>query len=190
MSILEKQRLLTLSFDQQRQFPLVETGANFLKSMVTRRSTEKRRSLLLLDLKHIKHKVSWEQITGTFSHSCTLNMDPSMIGYSNELKYQELVIMKLVDEIRSYIKNIVVIYEYGKNRKLHWHILMHCNNTRDIQHLFQMQFGKRYGVICKRITPNPGESKKQNVHRMLEYLKKEEHNKTNAYLAMVKIKQN
>ena len=138
---------------------------------------------------NIKHNVNWSQVTGTFSHSCTLNMDPSLLHYSNELKDQELIIMKLVDEIRSYIKNIVVIYEYGKNRKLHWHILMHCDNTRDIQHLFKKQFGTRYGVICKRINPNPGETKKQNVHRMLEYFKKEEHNKTNAYMAMVKANQ-
>lgn len=66
---------------------------------------------------------------------------------------------------------------------------MHCTNTRDIQQLFKKQFGARYGVICKRISPNPGETKKQNVIRMLDYLKKEEHNKTNAYLAYVKQKQ-
>ena len=142
---------------------------------------------MYLRFKNIYSNVPWDDITGTYTHSLTLNMDPSKLGYENTLSYQELVLINLVDEIRSEIKNLLCIYEYGNNGKLHWHLLINASNVRNIQQLCKRDFGQRYGVIIRRIVPNPGETKAQNINRIKTYYKKESHNIDRVYLAYQRV---
>lgn len=189
MNSLEIQKCLTLDFNNQdprkRQFLLMETGANFLESMVHKRRDDKEKFIMYLKLRNIYYKPEWEHIKGTYTHSITLNMDPSKIGYENTLEYQEVLMLKLIDEIRSEIKNIIVIYEYGKNGKLHWHLLINAGSTRNIQQLFRREFGHTCTII-RRIVPNNGETKQQNVDRIKKYYQKENHNKKCAFLSYIK----
>lgn len=169
--------------------PLVESGANFLTNMVQSGNVSNDLELLRC-LYGIKYKPDWsERKTTNYTHSITVNMDPSKIGYQNNLSTQMPLLMQVIKEHLHYIKNICIVYEHGStSNKLHFHILIRLAvSVNSFRCSLQRVFGKtRYSVNARRINPNNGETLKQNCDRIIEYYKKEEHNKKCPLLCTIK----
>lgn len=168
---------------------LVESGANFLTNMVQSNNIDS--ELTLLDIVYnIKHKPEWsERKTTNYTHSITVNMDPSKIGYNNDLSTQFPMLLSVIKEHIHYIKNICVIYEHGStNNKLHFHLLVRLDHGVNLfRSALQRTFGRTpYAVKARRINPNNGETMKQNCDRIIEYYKKEYHNINRPLLCTVK----
>jgi len=129
-------------------------------------------------------------------YSCRIGMDPSKIGYKNDVEYQKEIVYSLIDDFSSEIKNLALIYEWGTNNKLHWHFLVNMSNIRKFRTSAKEKFGEvkirlqdgRYKVLpshciyIKKVEPNNGETLEQNLKRILKYYDKEEQNKVNCLL--------
>lgn len=136
-----------------------------------------------------KYKSKWNDICldnvkeRSVYYSVSINMDPSKITFSNELEDQQQLILKLLDEFRSKIKYLSLIYEYG-NGKLHWHCVINTSDYRNFIQMAREIFGKGdRAVYGKRIIPNKGETLKENIIRILAYYSKETHNVKTCYIS-------
>lgn len=128
----------------------------------------------MTELKRTRSKMCW--------YSCRIGMDPSILGYQNTVEYQSPLIYKLIDEFSSEIKYLALVYEWGDNLKLHWHFLICFTGIRDFRKTACKIFGKKHAVFCKKVEPNNGETFTENLQRIVQYYKKEEHNKEGCYL--------
>lgn len=190
--------LLTVSFDGATR-PLVESGdKNALKKMQEEKnkymkslhglSNVEDDQLYLFDDTSIEFKKNWEDIDKlSFNpnlqkyHSITVNMDPSKIGYYNDIKIQKHLIARVVWDYRNKIKFLSCVYEYGRG-KLHWHLLVNIQCSQKFKESLQEVFGRGRAVECKKIEPNFSETLNENLKRTLNYFKKEEHNKICSYM--------
>ena len=177
------------AINQSATTPLVESGANFLTNMVQSGNISNDLELLGC-LYNIEYKPDWSRRkTTNYTHSITVNMDPSKLGYRNNLSTQAPLLMRVIKEHIHEIKNICIVYEHGSsNNKLHFHMLVRCsNNINAFKCRLQHYFGKtRFSVNARRINPNNGETIKQNCDRIIKYFQKEEHNKKCPLLCTVK----
>lgn len=168
---------------------LVESGANFLTNMVQSGNSHCDLDLLRI-IYNLKYKPDWsERKTTNYTHSITVNMDPSKLGYENKLSTQVPLLIKVIKDQIAPIKNLCIVYEYGSTSgKLHFHILVRCTGSvNEFKCRLQHYFGKtRYAVLARRINPNNGETIKQNCDRIIEYFKKEDHNKKGPLLCTIK----
>ena len=181
---------LVLNFnDRLPTTPLVESGQNFLANMVQSGNTTDDVELLRC-LYNIEYKPDWSlRKTTNYTHSITVNMDPSILGYQNSLSTQMPLMMRAIKDQIHKIKNICIVYEHGStNNKLHFHILVRCtSNVNEFKCRLQHYFGKsKYAVLARRINPNNGETLKQNCERIIKYYQKEEHNKKSPLLCTIK----
>ena len=108
-------------------------------------------------------------------------MDPSKLGYQNELSYQKNILYPIVHRFRHKIKYLTLIYEWGRG-KLHWHMLINIQSSVEFKDALETEFGKRRAVYIRKIEPNNNETLYDNLIRINEYFRKEEHNKIRCLL--------
>lgn len=172
--------------------PLVESGQNFLEQMVQIGNNSSDQLDLLSTLYKIEYKPEWSRRKNTnYTHSITINMDPSLMEYDNSMNVQFPLLIRCIKDHIHKLKNILVVYERGMvNNKLHFHMLVRSETVCAINmlvHTLKSRFGKsQYAIKSRRINPNKGETLKQNCDRIIKYYQKEEHNKKAPLLSMVK----
>lgn len=185
---LTKDKLLTIDF-QKSHSTLVESGdqESFLKRMNNCKK-------LFFNTK-VKYNEPWEELDKSFKyrkyHSITINMDPSKIGYENNINYQRSLLYPIIDRFRNKIKYLTIVYEYGSgitvgSGKLHWHMLINIQSVKEFQEALETEFGKKRAVRVRKVEPNNKETLEDNLLRILEYFRKEEHNKKSCLLHICK----
>ena len=177
------------AINQSATTHLVESGANFLTNMVPTNDFNNDLAILYM-LYKIEYKPNWDKRkTTNYTHSITVNMDPSKLYYENRLRTQFPLLLKVIKEHVHEIKNLCIVYEHGSSsNKLHFHILVSSRvNINGFKCSLQREFGKtKYSVNARRINPNNGETMKQNCDRIIKYYQKEEHNKKCPLLCTIK----
>jgi len=181
--VIDLDNILTLSFNSGGGTrTLVESADNFMKS------EESKKKDIIHVLKSspfwgskIRYKYEWEEILKQpFKYkkyySVTVNMDPSKIGYENKYSVQKVLIFDTIYEYMHKIKYLALIYEHGKS-KLHWHMLVNIKSIKEFEQTLQTKFGRGRAVVCKKVEPNHSETLNENLFRLLNYFRKENHNK-------------
>ena len=120
---IDLNNLLTLDFGRSH-YPLVDSGDNFKKRGLKNLNKPKDKHYMLIDHPFwgtgIKYKEHWEEIEALKFrsnlkkyHTITINMDPSKIGYANELNTQKKVLFDIIHYYKNRIKYLALIYEHG-----------------------------------------------------------------------------
>ena len=186
---IDLDKMLTINFTGAT-IPLVDSGD---KLGIQRNGTSCEKLYLL---KHhpfwgtgIRYKQDWLEIdalkfrpTLKKYHHITINMDPSKLTYSSELKDQRFWVFDVIKHYQSKIKYLALVYEYGKG-KLHWHMLINIQSIKEFQKDLEKVFGTLPAVVVKKVTPNKDELLEDNLKRILNYFKKEDHNKETLLLS-------
>ena len=171
-------QLLTVNFSQSHS-TLVESGDQ-LSVLEQMNNLNNVVHCNIFYLTKVQRNVPWEEVDESFKykkyHSITINMDPSKLGYQNELSYQKNILYPIVHRFRHKIKYLTLIYEWGRG-KLHWHMLINIQSSVEFKEALEAEFGKRRAVYIRKIEPNNNETLYDNLIRINEYFRKEEHNK-------------
>lgn len=124
-----------------------------------------------------------------YRYFITVNMDWKLHQDTDEEQMEK--IKKVLFEHEKYIKYLLCVYEYGKNGKLHFHMLLNTSRIRNFERDLTDLFGdsricnNRYNhaVNVKMIKPNMGETWEQNIDRIIvNYLAKEKHNSEKCWI--------
>lgn len=183
---IEIDKILTINFEKPT-IPLVDSGLKFGLKQMKYNPSKNMNKISWLKVKGLQHKVPYDMSTFPIGlkkyHTITINMDPSSIQYTNDLEYQKSLLLDIIDYNSSKIKYLALIYEYGRS-KLHWHMLISCTSVKEIEKNLQEKFGRtKYSVRTKKVEPNNKETLEQNLSRILNYFKKEDHNKSELFLS-------
>ncbi len=185
---IDLNKLLTINFNSGATNPLVDSGDNFIKK------NEVKDEIYILPNKpfwgtNINYKVRWDEIFDKpFKykkyHTITVNWDPSLLGYQNDIRSQKEMLFDIIYEYVNKIKYLALIYEHGRG-KLHWHMLLNIHSIKEFEKSLRKKFGKERAVYIKKVQENNNESLEQNLRRILEYFKKEDHNKELCLLSKI-----
>jgi len=187
---IEMDKILTLNFEKPT-IPLVDSGLKFGLSDMKYNPSNSLKQINWLEVKGFNYMKSYDISTFPAGlkkyHTITINMDPSNIKYTNDLEMQKSLILSTIDTYSHKIKYLALIYEYGRS-KLHWHMLISIVSVKEVEKSLQEIFGKtKYSVRVKKVEPNNKETLLQNLHRILNYFKKEDHNKSQLFLSKTKV---
>jgi len=186
---IDLDKLLTINF-QGATVPLVDSGDNLTKLEELEKSN---RCTILIDHpfwgSKIMYKKEWDYVYKAplrykKYHTITINMDPSKMNYSSSLSRQKTILFDIIRSFQNKIKYLSLIYEYGRS-KLHWHILINITSVKDFQEALEKEFGKGRAVCVKKVQENNNETLASNILRILDYFKKEEHNKETVLLCKI-----
>lgn len=178
---IDLDNLLTLNFTGATP-PLVGSGDKFTELNELEKSNK---CTILIDKPFwgtkIKYKEDWGQIvTAPFKykkyHTITINMDPSKLNYSSNLARQKTMLFDIIRAFQNKIKYLALVYEWGRG-KLHWHMLINIQSVKEFEESLHKEFGKERAVCVKKVQENNNETLEENLLRILEYFRKEEHNK-------------
>lgn len=187
---IDLNKLLTINFNSGATNPLVDSGDNFIK----KNEVKDEDIIYILPNKpfwgtNINYKVRWDEIFDKpFKykkyHTITVNWDPSLLGYQNDIRSQKEMLFDIIYEYVNKIKYLALIYEHGRG-KLHWHMLLNIHSIKEFEKSLRKKFGKERAVYIKKVQENNNESLEQNLRRILEYFKKEDHNKELCLLSKI-----
>lgn len=187
---IDLNKLLTINFNSGATNPLVDSGDNFIK----KNEVKDEDIIYILPNKpfwgtNINYKVRWDEIFDKpFKykkyHTITVNWDPSLLGYQNDIRSQKEMLFDIIYEYVNKIKYLALIYEHGRG-KLHWHMLLNIHSIKEFEKSLRKKFGKERAVYIKKVQENNNESLEQNLLRILEYFKKEDHNKELCLLSKI-----
>lgn len=187
---IDLNKLLTINFNSRATIPLVDSGDNFIK----KNEVKNEDIIYILPNKpfwgtNINYKVRWDEIFDKpFKykkyHTITVNWDPSLLGYQNDIRSQKEMLFNIIYEYVNKIKYLALIYEHGRG-KLHWHMLLNIQSIKEFEESLRKKFGKERAVYIKKVQENNSETLEQNLRRILEYFKKEDHNKELCLLSKI-----
>lgn len=140
----------------------------------------------------IYERMTWELILNNknyeFRHHITINMDWK--HHQKDDDQQREILKKILHEYHKYIKNILCIYEYGKHGKMHFHMLLYTSRIRQLEKDLTIGFGHinnigrntNYAVRVKPIKCNKNQTWNDNIEQIINYFKKEDHNKKSCWI--------
>lgn len=132
----------------------------------------------------------WKDIEPiAYTYAMTVNSDWSRHQYEPEEEKQLMI--KILKENSDKIKNMLLVYEYGKGGKLHFHMVINTKYIRQIEKEILMVFGNsqmqyKWGNRCtkvKVIRPNKNEDADSNMRKCINYLRKEIHNTSRCWIS-------
>jgi len=111
------------------------------------------------------------------SHFITCNPDPDIDGYQNTSRWINSRFIKLMEtlSIKNIIEKCLIVHEYG-NGKVHLHGFVKCKMACLVTKEINKVFNHRINLKHRTTRLNYIKSVKDR-NNMLEYLKKEPHNK-------------
>lgn len=186
---IDLDNLLTLNFNRAT-VPLVDSGENFLDLG----SMEKSNICTILPEQpffgtKFYYKKEWSYLDESkFKykkyHTITINMDPSKLNYRNSLAHQKTLLFDIILKYQSKIRYLALVNEYGRG-KLHFHMLLNIQSVKELEEDLKKEFGKERAVCVKKVIENNNETLESNLRRILQYFRKEEHNKHYCLLSKI-----
>lgn len=150
-----------------------------------------------LKFKHIFKRMTWlavhELNNYRYRYHITVNMDWRHHNCSDDEQFER--IKRVLYDHHRYIKNILCIYEYGKKGKMHFHMLLETSRIKSLERDLTNNFGNsnnynrnhNYAVKTKLIQPNKGETWEENIDRIINYFKKEQHNRQMCWITKLNV---
>lgn len=172
----KKQKCNSLPIQQKRSF----------------RAFEQWKANRTIEFKDLYKSRSWASIMEdkcyNYKYSITVNMDWRC--HDDDEEEQKTKMKRILLDHYKYIKNILLVYEYGKLGKMHFHMLVYTTRINDFKKDLQNNFGNpallnsynNYAVKVKTIKPNPDVTWEENMDVIKTYLQKDEHNRQRCWI--------
>lgn len=133
--------------------------------------------------KTTRYKMTWEtlppKVLKGMNFFFTLNPDTNIDYYENTKKWLVPKLLLLLDELKGdgLIKKSLVIYEYGKTGKIHFHGFFKTEKRHEVYEKICKVFNKQTNYRHRTLRMDHIRTVADRT-KMLNYCKKDEHNKS------------